>query len=303
MSQDIQAASDSLVIDGRKRTYTVVAGPAPRAALLVFHGSRQNGVVHRRFTGGSFDALARTHDAAVVYLDGYAGNWNDARRESRFKARRENVDDVAFTRAVVGQLASSHGVDTGRVFAVGYSNGGQMVMRLAHETPQLLAGAAVIAATMPTPEHFLLDGATPAAVPMLLIHGTKDRIVPYEGGELAWWARALFKVGGSNLSMPQTAAYFAAANGLDVAPTTAVVASDGATTVERLEYRAGGRPPVVLYTVIGGGHTIPGPKAAPFIVGRTSTAVDTATLLTQHFLDGAVGEASAESAVSSRPAS
>lgn len=289
MSEDIQVTSDSLVIDGRKRTYTVVAGPAPRAVLLVFHGSRQSGVVHRRFTGGSFDALARTHDAAVVYLDGHAGNWNDARRESRFKARRENVDDVAFTRAVVDRL----GVDPGRVLAVGYSNGGQMVMRLTHETPQPLAGAAVIAATMPTPEHFLLDGVTPAAIPMLLIHGTKDRIVPYAGGGLAWWARALFKVGGSNRSMPETAAYFAAANGLDVAPTTAVVASDGATTVERLEYRADNRPPVTLYTVIGGGHTIPGPKAAPFVVGRTSTAVDTATLLGQHLFDDALSEAGA----------
>jgi polyhydroxybutyrate depolymerase len=271
------------VIDGRKRTYTVVASATPRAVVLVFHGSRQNGAVHRRFTGGAFDTLAREHDAAVVYLDGYAGNWNDARRGSRFRARQEDVDDVAFTRAVVDRLVATRGVDAERVFGVGYSNGGQMVMRLAHETPRLLAGAAVIAATMPTPENFLLDGNAPAAIPTLLIHGTKDRIVPYDGGELARWARAVFKVGGASRSAPETAAYFAAANDIDVTPITAVLASDGATTVERLEYRAEGRPPVALYTVVGGGHTIPGPKPAPFIVGRTSKALDTAELLAQFF--------------------
>jgi len=276
-------ARESIEIDGRARSYTVVApvtADRPRDLVLIFHGSRQTGDKHRTFTGHAFDALTRDHDAVVVYLDGHAGNWNDARRESRFPARLEDVDDVAFVRAVIRRLATSHAISPDRVFAVGYSNGGQMVMRLAHETPRLLAGAAVISATMPASDDFLLAGTAPAAMPVLLIHGTKDRIVSYQGGEMSWWARKLFKVGGRSLSMPETAAYFAAGNGLDAQPRTDVLALD---RVERSEYRGAGRPPVALYTVVGGGHTVPGPKKAPFVLGKTTDAFDTAQLVAEFF--------------------
>ncbi|BCY11219.1 PHB depolymerase family esterase [Actinoplanes sp. L3-i22] len=266
---------DSVDVDGRTRTFTVVGGPS-KNLVLVFHGSRQTGAKHRDFTGGIFDSLP----AVVVYLDGYRGNWNDARRESGFPARVENVDDVAFTRAVIAKLRAGHGIDPARVFGVGYSNGGQMVMRLAHETPSLLAGGAVIAASMPEPDSFLLpaDGFTP--MPMLLVHGTKDPIVRYAGGEMPWLTRTVFRVGGRSRSMPDTAAYFAEHNGISAAPT---VTRWPGTAIETTEYRAPGRPPVALYTVHGGGHTIPGPRRAPALIGKTSPDVNTAELITEFF--------------------
>ena len=44
-----------------------------------------------------------------------------------------------------------------------------------------------------------------------------------------------------------------------------------------------GHPPVVLYTIHGGGHTIPGPRKAPFVLGRTSSDVNTADLIRGFF--------------------
>ena len=261
---------DSVEVDGRRRTYEVVGAPS-RNLLLVFHGSKQSGAKHRKFTGGMYDDGA----AVVVYLDGYRGNWNDARRESSFPARRDHIDDVAFVRTVIEKLTATHGIDPERVFAVGYSNGGQMVMRLAHEAPELIAGAAVIAATMPAPDNFLVAEAPAVPMPVLLIHGTKDPIVPYTGGEMRWWARALFKVGGASLSMPATAAYFAGRNGITAPPVTTEVTAE----VERTAYRRPGHPPVTLYTVRGGGHTIPGPAKAPALIGRTNHDVTTARLV------------------------
>lgn len=125
----------SILVGGRTRTFTTI-GPADSTDLvLIFHGSTQNGEKHREFTGRTFDRLAE-QDAQVAYLDGYKGNWNDARRQSFFPARKAEIDDVGFARAVVGELGAK------RVFAVGYSNGGQMVMRLIHEAPDLIDGAA-----------------------------------------------------------------------------------------------------------------------------------------------------------------
>ena len=281
---------ESIEVGGGPRTYTVAGeadGKPSRALVMIFHGSSQTGQTHRKFTGAAYDSLASTGEAVVVYLDGHGGNWNDARRTSSFPARTDNMDDIGFTRAVVEKLAASHRIDTGRVFLVGYSNGGQMVIRLMHEAPDLLAGAAVIAATLPAPENFLAADASPAPVPVALIHGTKDRIVPYAGGEMRWWVRKLFKVGGRSLSAPQTAAYFAEHNGITDEPVSSRLpqrpgSTDG-TSVERTSYQQQERPPVVLYTVHGGGHTIPGPAKGPALLGRTNQDIDTVEVLDEFF--------------------
>jgi polyhydroxybutyrate depolymerase len=289
MSSTATVTRESVDVAGTPRTFTLVEAPGDgtaRPLLLVFHGSRQTGDVHRRFTGGTYDALAESGRAVVAYVDGHRGNWNDARSESYFPARKDGVDDVGFARAVVDALGRQGRIDRDRVFAAGYSNGGQMVIRLVHEAPGLLAGAAVIAATMPVPENFIAADPDPTPLPVLVIHGTKDPIVSYEGGGFPWWQRKFFKVGGLSLSAPRTAAYFAGRNGITAAPTTSrlpeVVAGDP-TQIERAEYREDGRPPVVFYTVHRGGHTIPGPASVPGILGKTSHHADVAELLAGFF--------------------
>ena len=111
----------TLSFAGRTRSFTVVGdadGPENRPLVLVFHGSKQDGEVHRRFTGGALDRLAADGRAVVVYLDGYRGNWNDARAESSFPARQEQIDDVAFARAVIESVVRTHRVDPGAVVGV-----------------------------------------------------------------------------------------------------------------------------------------------------------------------------------------
>ncbi|MGA1838834.1 PHB depolymerase family esterase [Herbiconiux sp. 11R-BC] len=263
---------------GRTRSFTVIGEPdgaEDRALVLVFHGSKQNGETHRRFTGGALDRLAADGRAVVVYLDGYRGNWNDARAESSFPARREQVDDVAFAHAVVDSVRRSHRVDPRQVVGVGYSNGGQMVFRLIHEAPDLLTGAVVVAATMPDRAGFLgpFSETSERPIPIALVAGTADRIVPYQGGRMAWWARTMFQVGGVALSAPATAEYFARRNGITATPTVTHLPTSPATRrrprMEQTTYREPARPPVTLYTVHGGGHTIPGSKPAPALLGRT----------------------------------
>jgi polyhydroxybutyrate depolymerase len=268
----------TLTIAGRDRTFTVVGdadGPAGRPLVLVFHGSRQDGEGHRRFTGGSLDRLAADGRAVIAYLDGYRGNWNDARAESSFPARTAQVDDVAFARAVVASVGRTHHVDARAVVGVGYSNGGQMVFRLLHDAPETLAGAVIVAATMPDRAGFLGGFSETAehSIPIVLVAGTADRIVPYQGGTMAWWARKAFKVGGVALSAPATAEYFAHRNGVTAAPAVRMLpARSGARKAPRMEetaYREEGRAPVTLYSVLGGGHTVPGPVPAPAVLGRT----------------------------------
>jgi polyhydroxybutyrate depolymerase len=280
---------DAVTVDGRRRTFTVLGatdGPSSRRLVLVFHGSKQSAEVHRRFTSDALAPLATGERAVVAYLDGYRGNWNDARRESSFPARRQGMDDVAFARAVVERVTASHGLGGGPAVMVGYSNGGQMVLRLLHQAPDLVAAAVVVAATMPAPEHLVdgMGGAIAAPVPVAFVHGTRDRIVPFGGGAMSRWAQAFFRVGGRTLSAPDTAAYFAARHGIRADPITEAVAagpgSRSRTQVVRTTYAQEGVPPVVLYAVRGGGHTVPGPRPAPRVLGRTASDVTLLELVT-----------------------
>lgn len=277
----------SIAVGDRTRTLTVVGregAPPGRALVVAFHGSRQTGDVHRVFTGRTLDDLAADGVAVIAYPDGYRGNWNDARRESSFPARRAEIDDVAFFRALIDRLAETHGIDRSRVIVTGFSNGGQFVMRLLHETPELLAGAVIVGATLPVAESLLVPEPVPPArpTPVVVVHGTRDPIIPFGGGAMPWWVRVLFRVGGRSLSSAQTAAYFAARNGIVGTPTTEMLpprTGDAATRVERTVYRDPGVPPVVHDVVHGGGHTVPGPVPAPAVVGRTSPDLSLADLV------------------------
>ncbi|MGW2094553.1 alpha/beta hydrolase family esterase [Promicromonospora sukumoe] len=288
MPSTFTATRGSVTVAGATRTFTLVGTASPGEAkplILVFHGSGQTGDKHRAFTGGVLDALA-ARGALVAYLDGYRGNWNDARRESRFPARRAGIDDVGFARAVITTFASDQRIDPSRVYAVGYSNGGQMVIRLAHEGAGLLAGATVIAATMPTPENFVAAETPWTPLPVLMIHGTKDPIVSFEGGTMNWALRTLFQVGGETWSATRTARYFAERNAITTEPTTTRLPKTTAadpTDVERTTYEAEGIPGVALYTIHGGGHTVPGPSSATALMGKTSHQIDTADVITRFF--------------------
>lgn len=279
----------SIDVAGRQRSYTLAEPPGMgtgASLILVFHGSNQTGEKFRAFTGNSFDALTSTSGAVVAYLDGYKGHWNDARAASGFAARTDNVDDVAFAETMISELQASHRIDRSKVYAAGFSNGGQMVIRLIHQVPGLLAGAAIIAATQPAPENFLLADAPAVPLPVALIHGTRDPIVNYEGGAMSWWVRQVFRVGGISLSAPQTAAYFAARNAITETPSATDLPhreESGKTSVTRTDYQQNGKLPITLYTVHAGGHTIPGPRSAPFIMGRTSHDLNAAEAISEFF--------------------
>jgi polyhydroxybutyrate depolymerase len=273
---------------GRTRAYTLVTthtAPTLGAALvLVFHGSTQNAATFRKASGQSFDALAAGGDVVVVYLDGYRGAWNDARTSGDSAARREGVDDVACTEAAIDALVADLYVDPARVYAVGFSNGGQMVIRLIHQVPGRFAGAAIISATQPSEDNFDLPTEPAVPMPVVLIHGTRDPIAPYEGGRLNL-AFEIFKAlkqpaslwglrkRGEVRSAPATAEYYAARNGITTGPTSTRLPhrpQSGRTSVLRSDFRQNGKAPVTLFTVEGGGHTIPSPKGSPRILGRTT---------------------------------
>lgn len=272
----------TVMVGGRDRTLVLVrpddTAPPPknwrgRALVLVLHGSNQTGEIVRTFSANAFDRLAESGAAVVAYPDGVGRHWNDARASIDFSTRKQDVDDVAFLAALIERLAQTDGIDRTHVYVVGYSNGAAMAIRLLLQRPELLAGAALIAGTLPAPDNLLPIAGAPRPVPVVLFHGTKDPLVPYDGGMASLWGLRPRGLGRSAL---QTAAFFAERNGITGEPTRGLLPpiDEPEPTVEITDFRHSGHQPVRLYTVRGGGHVIPGaPRSSPMLGSATTELV------------------------------
>ncbi|MGW1874212.1 alpha/beta hydrolase family esterase [Streptomyces sp. NPDC001975] len=288
----VRALPGALESGGRVRTYLRVCADRPdrskgsdRPLVVVFHGTGQTGRSVRRFSGRSFDTFTAAADAVVVYPDGYRRDWNGA-RDIDTPARRRGIDDVGFFTDLVETMATTYGTARERVHVIGFSLGGQMVMRLLREVPRRLAGAAIISSTLPATYWIPTPPPADTAVPVLLFHGTADPLAPYDGGVVS--VRGLFPRG-PHRSAEETAAYYAARNGLTGPPVTEPLHhADGTevTTVTTTTYGTEGPAPVTLFTVHGGGHQIPNPAhtPTPWFWGRSCPDLVCADLIARHLL-------------------
>ncbi len=145
--------------------------------VLAFHGSTWNASLMREITG--FNDLAEREGFIVAYPNGTGPgdvlSWN-AEQCCSF-AMAEGVDDIAFVETLIDELVRRYPVDPGRVYACGFSNGAMLVHKLGLALPARFAAIAAVGGAMygdPEP----ID----VPLPVLIIHGTGDSVVPYDGG-------------------------------------------------------------------------------------------------------------------------
>lgn len=252
--------SHSLEAGGLQRHYWIRRPAQPRAGaglVLVLHGSNGDGLQMRDMLGRRLEPLAARAGFVVAYPDGFERHWNDCRGGASYAANRRDVDDPGFLRQIVAAEQRATQVDPRRVFVVGMSNGGQMALRLALEDATHYAAVVAIGANLPTPQG--RDCATgPATLPVALFVGTADPINPFHGG--------LVRIGedisrGYVLDAWYGARWFAARAG-HTAPPHALRYPDldrgDRSRASRYAWLEPGKPPVLLYVIENGGHTIPG---------------------------------------------
>lgn len=208
--------------------------------VMVLHGGFGDPVGMRLSCG--MDAVADREGFAVVYPEGLDGHWNDGREEQR-GAQVADADDVGFLRGLVGTLVRRFEVDPERVYATGISNGSMMCHRLAVEASDVFAAFMTVAGTIP---RTVAAETLPRPVPMLIVHGTEDPLCAWDGGD-------------QTVSVQETVAEYVARNRCRTETTTRLPNTDprDGTQVLRTVHE-GGRAPVVLLEVRGGGHTWPG---------------------------------------------
>ena len=242
----------SLQHDGQTRRF-VLTSPAGYDGetvplVVALHGRLGTGRGMERDSG--FAELVDAGGFAAVYPDGYRRSWNDGRGGG--PAAEEGIDDVGFIDALLAEVEGQITVDPARIYLVGISNGGMMAQRLACERSDRFAATASIIASMP---EVVEASCEPSAImSVLLMNGTEDPLVPYEGGVLNSDSE------GEVLSTAATVEFWRLRAGCDTGPEEElidVVADDTSIRHERYTACQGGAA-LDLYEVIGGGHTWPG---------------------------------------------
>lgn len=270
--------------DGLQRTYTIhvsalYVGTTPAPLLIALHGMDQTGDDVKSLTG--YDALADTLGFLFVYPDAYESNWNDARAVPGMPAYDLDVDDVGFIKAVIDRVKADYNVDAARVYLVGVSNGGMMAHRMACEAPERFA--AIASAMGAVPENLAAGCAPSVPVPMIIISGTADPLVPYNGGALISDGQNL----GNVLSAQESVALWVENNAATTPPTVIEepdLAPNDGTRAYREEYAAGpDGAEVTFYRIEGGGHTWPGGPLWQVLLGPVCRDINASTVVWNFF--------------------
>ncbi len=233
---------------GRWYRIDLPADPADAPIILALHGGGGNPDQFARSSGLSAPATERGY--AVIYPAGSGRTrlltWNAGYCCAYAQATR--VDDMAFLDSVLGDATGRFGLDGRRVYVTGMSNGSMMAERYAAGRAGRVTAVAGVAGTK--------DPSIPVtgSVPYLHVHGTADRMVPFDGGP---GEKSFVQV--PFASVHEDAATF---RGAWTSPLIEVhgqsYAPDGTKIVLRDWRRPDGRPAVRVVELQGLDHAWPG---------------------------------------------
>lgn len=293
--------SSTLTTDGKigagDHTRTVSVGDLPRRYLvhvpanydatkatpviIAFHGGGGNPASMVRLSG--LNAKSEQAGFIVVYpfgtgrLENQLLTFNGG--ECCGYAMQNKIDDVAFTRALLDDLATVANVDAARVFATGLSNGGIMSHHVAAELADRIAAIAPVGGPL-----MMANIAPKRPVSVMHFHGTKDEFAPFKGG---YGKGALGRAGITEFrSVEYTMNAWIKANGCATEPKIEALPdkADDGMKVTRKTW-SGGRDgnEVVLIEIENGGHTWPGMKPIVALLGESTMDISANDLMWEFF--------------------
>ncbi len=269
---------ESFNFDGQRRTVLV---HLPRShdlskrlpLVLVLHGGGGSYKYAVKMTGMS--SKADKEGFIVAYPNGtgrygwFIRTWNAG--DCCGYAQKHRIDDLAFIRALIERLTAEYAVDKRKVYLAGFSNGAMMAYELGCELSEQLAAIAVVGGSMTGRERL---PARP--LPVIILHGSADDHVPYEGGpgKLAKWGYPV-----NRASVASAVSFWVKRDGCS--PEALKIA--GAASEHR-KYSGGlDGSEVELYTLKGAGHAWPGGRRAWFGADRPSSEISATDKIWEFF--------------------
>ena len=265
----LAAGNHTIALGERSYIVHIPQAQGPLPVVINIHGGGSNAAQERLYTG--MDAVADREHFIVVYPNGTG-------RAARLvfnagtccgAAPMEHVDDVAFIRSVIDDLAKKTAIDRTRVYATGMSNGSMMSYRLAAEAPDLVAAIAPVSGAM-----VLRQFHPTLAVPIMHFHSVDDPVALYNGGLGLPFPGANSHA--INPPVEEQLAKWIAHNGCPATPKIEKRLSGNGTTATKMVYApCSSGAPVVFWKLTGSGHVWPGQtSAAERILGKANLLVD-----------------------------
>jgi polyhydroxybutyrate depolymerase len=271
-----KAERKTIPVGDLQRTYLIhtpagwKAGP-PGPLVLAFHGYTDDAAFHEQQT--HFNRVSDQYNFTVVYGEGIEGAWHLPGFKSKDRKPIKPEEDVAYVKAIIDRLVADKVADPSAVYSTGYSNGGYFSLYLALVLNDRLAAIAPVSGGI----TFLVKDVykLPRPIPVLMIHGTEDKLVPYAGRPQ------------DLMPAEECAAFLARINGA-AAQTTRTALPDvdpnDGTTSTLIEYA--GPVPVQLIRIEGGGHEwpnfLPHPQDREWL-GHMSRDFDASELIWKFF--------------------
>jgi polyhydroxybutyrate depolymerase len=230
----------TLVHDDETREYILYIpnsydGTSEMPLLINFHGF--DGDMNEYMKYADMRSLAEAENFILVYpqgtlIDGYS-HWNAALDSPDNKS---DADDLGFIEVLIDKLSKDYMIDLERIYACGYSNGAMFSYALACYKSNLIAAVGSVSGAM-------LDTkcTTSHPMPVVIIHGTKDGVLPYDGSS-------------EYKSIETVLNFWKNFNNTGTIPVLSSVNDDG-TTIEHYQYNQGNKSvSVEHYKIIGGDH-------------------------------------------------
>jgi polyhydroxybutyrate depolymerase len=251
-----------IVSSGQTREYLLYVPRSydrsrPTPLVISMHGAGLWGAAQKDIS--QWNTVAEREGFIVVYPSGARGS---GPRVWRMGSEAGPARDVTFISDLIDKLSADYNIDSARIYADGFSNGGGMAFVLSCTLSDRIAAVGMVGAARLLPWTWCTDHR---AVPMIAFHGTADPGAPYTGGR-TWVAREVFP------DVRTWTANWAQRNRCAPNPTDSTVA---ANVTRRTYTGCADDASVVLYTIHGGGHDWPGGGPAPeWLCGPTSHGID-----------------------------
>jgi len=249
-----QFLDETLLYEGEIREYRIYIpasydGSTSFPLMFNFHGG--GGVIAGQVAIADMRPLADTSNFIVVYPQAFPDP-NDGGSNNWLHKDPSTIDDVFFVDEMINTISSQYSIDAERIYACGYSLGGEFCFELACRLNDRIAAVGIVARTM---GNAAFDNCAPThPTGIITILGTDDFISPYEG--LIWNGIQFY------LSAEETHNYWTTINNTSAQATVTLLPdlnpSDGSTVEFHSWENGDGCVTVDHLKVLGGGHDWPG---------------------------------------------
>ncbi len=242
----------------------------PFPLIINFHGFLSHAMDQQGFS--QMDNYAHQNGIGVIYPEGVKRSWNVG------KAILNDENDIGFVNALIDSVSLKYNIDSNRIYACGFSNGGTFSYELICGLSNKIAAFGSVGGNFSINENRLCN--INREIPLIHIHGTRDRLQKYNHSDEDF------------LSTIESVNYWAKYNQLDIKVVENMedVHKKDGTTVEKHTYsKNNSNTQVIHFKVVKGGHLWLGSPIADWLTlrlffGRNNHEINSSKEIIDFFL-------------------